>query len=219
MALFQSPRRFEGRIAVDRLDWRQASIDIGTTPPPPRRDTGLAFNPDNLSWPLLEKLERWQGSLDAQFGALRLRNGVELRGTHVRFGFDGATLDLDPVQGELLGGHGSARLHFDAAKRSVKVSFQGEGLLLERWFQKNAEGYAVRKDLRRAVVFGVNNLVSDAPISAIVCGCSSTTKVKRFSGPALCRNPKGTELSDCLTLSRMALALSLPSDCSSRSWA
>lgn len=39
--------------------------------------------------------------------------------------------------------------------------------LLERYFIEEGDGYAIRKDVRRSVVFGVNNLVSDAPISRL----------------------------------------------------
>ncbi len=39
--------------------------------------------------------------------------------------------------------------------------------LRERYFVQDPGGWAVRKDLRRSVVFGVNNLVSDAPISRL----------------------------------------------------
>jgi two-component system CheB/CheR fusion protein len=39
--------------------------------------------------------------------------------------------------------------------------------LLERYFVEEGDGYAIRKDVRRSVVFGVNNLVSDAPISRL----------------------------------------------------
>jgi two-component system, chemotaxis family, CheB/CheR fusion protein len=37
--------------------------------------------------------------------------------------------------------------------------------VLAEWFVEQGDGYIVRKELRRAVVFGMNNLVSDAPIS------------------------------------------------------
>jgi two-component system CheB/CheR fusion protein len=39
--------------------------------------------------------------------------------------------------------------------------------VLEEWFTEEGDGYTVRKELRRAVVFGINNLVSDAPISRL----------------------------------------------------
>jgi two-component system, chemotaxis family, CheB/CheR fusion protein len=39
--------------------------------------------------------------------------------------------------------------------------------LLERWFERSDQRFAVRKDLRRAVIFGRNDLVQDAPISRI----------------------------------------------------
>jgi two-component system CheB/CheR fusion protein len=38
---------------------------------------------------------------------------------------------------------------------------------LARWFVRTPDGYAVRTEIRRVVVFGVNNLVSDAPISRL----------------------------------------------------
>jgi two-component system, chemotaxis family, CheB/CheR fusion protein len=41
------------------------------------------------------------------------------------------------------------------------------GELRERYFERAADGYAFRKDLRRAVIFGRNDLVQDAPISRI----------------------------------------------------
>jgi two-component system CheB/CheR fusion protein len=56
------------------------------------------------------------------------------------------------------------------ARRGVYSAQQLEGCSkerLERWFMPTPSGYAVRKELRRVVVFGVNNLVSDAPVSRI----------------------------------------------------
>ena len=38
---------------------------------------------------------------------------------------------------------------------------------LGQWFVPSAGGFAVRKEIRRMVVFGVNNLVTDAPISRL----------------------------------------------------
>src|SRR5438552_1573294 len=39
--------------------------------------------------------------------------------------------------------------------------------MLKTWFVEDPTGWSVRKEIRRAVVFGVNNLVSDAPISRL----------------------------------------------------
>jgi two-component system CheB/CheR fusion protein len=39
--------------------------------------------------------------------------------------------------------------------------------LLNRWFVPSAEGYMVRRELRRSIVFGVHDLVKDAPISRL----------------------------------------------------
>jgi len=130
-----SPRRFDGKVTLERLDWAKAMSDAGT-PAPPKRDTGLAFNPDNLAWPLLAKLEGWRGVLDASLGSLKLRNGVEMRNARFHFAFDGNRLDVDPLQADLLGGKASARMRFDGERKTVKVAFDGSALLLERWFHE-----------------------------------------------------------------------------------
>jgi len=47
--------------------------------------------------------------------------------------------------------------------------------LLERYFDPNGGRYAFRKDLRRAVIFGRNDLVKDAPISRVdLLACRNT---------------------------------------------
>ena len=56
------------------------------------------------------------------------------------------------------------------ARRGVYSAAQLENVSKERlarWFTPVPGGYAVRKEIRRSVVFGVNNLVSDAPVSRI----------------------------------------------------
>ena len=56
------------------------------------------------------------------------------------------------------------------ARRATYSAPQVEGVpkdLLQRWFCTAPEGYALRKEIRRLVVFGVNNLGSDAPISRL----------------------------------------------------
>jgi two-component system CheB/CheR fusion protein len=56
------------------------------------------------------------------------------------------------------------------ARRGEYTAPQLEGVqpaLLSRWFVRHGEGWAVGKEIRRKVVFGVNNLVSDAPISRL----------------------------------------------------
>ena len=56
------------------------------------------------------------------------------------------------------------------ARRGHYTSQQVENVppaMLQRWFVPEGSGYAVVKDVRRKVVFGVNNLVSDAPISRL----------------------------------------------------
>ncbi|HWE24015.1 MAG TPA: CheR family methyltransferase, partial [Myxococcales bacterium] len=56
------------------------------------------------------------------------------------------------------------------ARKGVYTRQQVESVpkrLLSEWFIAEGDGYAVRKELRRSVVFGINNLVSDAPISRL----------------------------------------------------
>jgi two-component system, chemotaxis family, CheB/CheR fusion protein len=45
---------------------------------------------------------------------------------------------------------------------------------LERFFERTDQRYAFRKDLRRSVIFGRNDLVQDAPISRIDLVCRNT---------------------------------------------
>src|SRR5437868_5247443 len=56
------------------------------------------------------------------------------------------------------------------ARRGVYSGAQIESVppaMLRQWFVEEAGGHALRKEIRRAVVFGINNLVADAPISRI----------------------------------------------------
>jgi two-component system CheB/CheR fusion protein len=56
------------------------------------------------------------------------------------------------------------------ARRGVYTAAQLENVSKERlecWFVPAPGGFTVRKELRRSVVFGANNLVSDAPVSRI----------------------------------------------------
>ena len=55
--------------------------------------------------------------------------------------------------------HGA--LHGQASSRTCRAT------LLERYFERTDQRYAFRKDLRRTVIFGRNDLVQDAPISRI----------------------------------------------------
>ncbi|HTO96842.1 MAG TPA: CheR family methyltransferase [Myxococcales bacterium] len=53
------------------------------------------------------------------------------------------------------------------ARRGIYTREQVEAVppeMLKNWFVEEAGGWAVRNEIRRAVVFGVNDLVSDAPI-------------------------------------------------------
>jgi two-component system, chemotaxis family, CheB/CheR fusion protein len=56
------------------------------------------------------------------------------------------------------------------ARRGVYSRAQLEGVspaTVKKWFVDEGGGVALRKEIRRAVVFGINNLVADAPISRL----------------------------------------------------
>jgi two-component system, chemotaxis family, CheB/CheR fusion protein len=56
------------------------------------------------------------------------------------------------------------------ARKGLYTRHQVESVpkrLLSEWFVPEGEGFTVGKGLRRSVVFGINNLVSDAPISRL----------------------------------------------------
>src|SRR5579883_1804409 len=65
--------------------------------------------------------------------------------------------DVDPVAIA----HARRGIYSDRAVEDVPKK------LLGRWFSRSPEGWGLRPDIRRTVVFGVNNLVSDAPISRL----------------------------------------------------
>jgi two-component system CheB/CheR fusion protein len=56
------------------------------------------------------------------------------------------------------------------ARQAHYTTRQVEGVpseLLERYFERNGDGYVFSKDLRRSVIFGRHDLIQDAPISRI----------------------------------------------------
>ena len=56
------------------------------------------------------------------------------------------------------------------ARQARYTARQVEGVppeLLERYFERNGQGYVFSKDLRRSVIFGRHDLIQDAPISRI----------------------------------------------------
>jgi two-component system, chemotaxis family, CheB/CheR fusion protein len=56
------------------------------------------------------------------------------------------------------------------ARQARYTAKQVEGVppeLLERYFERNGEGYVFSKELRRSVIFGRHDLIQDAPISRI----------------------------------------------------
>jgi two-component system, chemotaxis family, CheB/CheR fusion protein len=71
--------------------------------------------------------------------------------------------------------HRRRREALSQARQARYGSKQVEGVppeLLERYFERNGDGYVFSKELRRSVIFGRHDLIQDAPISRIdLLGC------------------------------------------------
>ena len=66
------------RLQADRLDWPKALLESGDAPVPPLPADQVLYDRP-IAWPLLVALKGRQGTIQAQVGSLRVRNGIELR--------------------------------------------------------------------------------------------------------------------------------------------
>jgi uncharacterized protein involved in outer membrane biogenesis len=121
------------RLDGDHLAWERFLLDAGF-PPLPGLEPDEMFHDGPLAWPLLVALQGSEGTVELKLKSLVLRNGVELRGWKSSFAFVNDHLDLKAFSADLLGGSGSGAMAFDGGKKVVNVNFEGNGLLLERWF-------------------------------------------------------------------------------------
>jgi len=132
---------FNARLEAERLDWAQTMLDAGGPVIPPLESDEL-FHDEPLAWPLLVALLGSEGKADAKIRSLRLRNGMELKNAKATMAFAGDVLNMSPFTTELLGGSARGSMRFEGRKKSVRVSFDGTNLLLERWFRERGRKIA-----------------------------------------------------------------------------
>lgn len=123
------------RLATDRLDWERTSLDAGgdiVAPPKPPE----MFHDTPLAWWTITALEGKKGTIDATFGSLILRNGVELKNLKLKMAYDDGKLDASNFTTELLGGKGSGNFQLEGRRKAVRFNFDGTNLMLERWFKE-----------------------------------------------------------------------------------
>lgn len=125
----------QARLAAGRLDWAQAFLDSGghVVPDPP---TDKLYSDRPMAWRLLEALKGKQGTIDLALASARLRNGLEIEDAKLRLAFDGPNLQVKPFSARMLGGSATGAMSFAAEKKSVRIQFEGKGLLLERWLKE-----------------------------------------------------------------------------------
>jgi hypothetical protein len=125
-----------GRLETPRLDWEKALLEVGYPALPPLPPEEL-FHDNELAWPLLASLDAGtEGAVDLKLGAFVVRNGVELKNVKARAAFVGDRLNVNPFTMDVLGGSGSGTMVFEGRKKTLRVTFDGTNLLLERWFRE-----------------------------------------------------------------------------------
>ena len=125
----------EVRIVADRLDWERTYLDMGGDVVPPPKPPEM-FHDTPLAWWAITGLEGKKGTIDATFGMLVLRNGVELRNLRTKMAYDDGKLDMTSFATEMLGGSATGSMTLEGKRKAVRFNFEGSGLLLERWFRE-----------------------------------------------------------------------------------
>ena len=121
-----------GHLETGRLDWEKALLELGNRPLPALPPDEL-FHDNELAWPLLASLTGTEGAIDLKLGALRLRNGIEMKNLKAHAVLAANSLNVSPFSTEMLGGSASGSILFEGRNKAVRVNFDGSNLLLERW--------------------------------------------------------------------------------------
>jgi AsmA family/AsmA-like C-terminal region len=122
-------------LQFERLDWAQLLLDAGGEPLSPLPPDEVFYDRP-IAWQHLAGLQGKQGTIDLQVASLRLRNGVELSQVKADMAFDDDKLHIRKYTANLLGGSAFGTMQLEGVKKTVKVSFEGKDLLLERWFKE-----------------------------------------------------------------------------------
>jgi uncharacterized protein involved in outer membrane biogenesis len=116
-------------------------LESGDAPVPPLPPDQVLYDRP-IAWPLLVAMQGKQGTIQAQIGSLRVRNGIELRQVKADMAFEDDVLDVKTFTANLLGGSARAAMHFEGRSKAVRVSVEGSNVLLERWFKERGSDAA-----------------------------------------------------------------------------
>lgn len=130
----------DAKITADRLDWKQALVDMGHAHKPQEKSP-LIFKEKKLAWKTITALRGMRGKIDFNAGTIKLGNGVELQKPRADFTFDGERVTLNLWQASLLGGAGHGSMRFDGARKSIHFEGAGENLSLQRWFRERGRDH------------------------------------------------------------------------------
>ena len=128
------------KLTADRLDWKQALMDLGHAPKP-KEDSPFIFRDRKLAWQTFTALRGLRGKVEANAGSVKLGNGIELQAPHGKFTFDDDRVQLDIWEARLLGGTGHGSMRFDGTRKTIRFEAEGENLLLQRWFHERGRDH------------------------------------------------------------------------------
>ena len=123
----------DARLAFDRFDWAQFYLDAGGEPIPKGEEM---FRDTPLAWWALTGLEGYKGTVDATFDTFILRNGITLTKLATHSTFDGDRWEMRSFETQMLGGNAKGTIEVVGSKKSAKLDFDGQGLLMERWIRE-----------------------------------------------------------------------------------
>jgi hypothetical protein len=133
LAVAKDSHHVTGRLAASRIDWLKTLRDSGGTVKPRRQDDEI-FHADPVAWNALAFLGALDAQVDLAVESLKLGNGLQLDGVKAHATLGNGVVDLTPFSAALLGGTGGGSLRFETPKKAIRVRFEGDKLLLERWF-------------------------------------------------------------------------------------
>jgi AsmA family protein len=130
----------DAKLAADRLDWKQALVDMGHAQKP-REPSEFIFRERKLAWGIFTALRGMRGKVEINIGSMKLGSGVELQEPRASFTFDDDRVQLNVWQSRLLGGTGHGSMRFDGTRKSVHFEGIGESLSLQRWFHERGKDH------------------------------------------------------------------------------
>ena len=124
-----------GALHANRTEWLKVLAASGGEVKPPRHD-GQVFHEDPVAWRALAFLGAIHGRVEIAIDALKLGNGLQVENLKGRATMGDGVFELSPWSAAMLGGTAGGTLRFEAAKKAIRASFEGDQLLLEQWFSQ-----------------------------------------------------------------------------------